>query len=150
MNAPCGVIRSHRTAGRHASAWAAAVELAIVLPLLMLLVLAAVDVGRVVFAYLSVSNAARSGAAYGAMHGFTPYTYSSWAAQIDLVIQQEMQGVPGFVQANLNSTISTTTDADGLFQLQVGVIYPFATIVNWPGLPTNIVLQRQVEMRQIR
>ncbi len=129
---------------------AAAVELAVVLPLLMLLALAATDVGRVVHAYLAVSNAARSGAAYGSMHNFTSYTHDFWDSQVRLVIEQEMQGMPGYSQSALQETLTTTTDADGLFQLQVEVVYPFATIVSWPGLPSNIVLRRQVEMRQIR
>ena len=44
----------------------ALVEFAIVLPVFLLLLVAAVDVGRVFFTYIDANNAAREGAAYGA------------------------------------------------------------------------------------
>jgi Flp pilus assembly protein TadG len=129
---------------------AAAVEMALVLPLVLLLTFAAVDFGRVVHAFLVVSNAARCGAEYGSMHEFTAYTRPSWESQIRSAMEDEMHGLKGFSATNLQSTYTTTTDSDGLFQLQIKASYPFATIVNWPGVPANVLLSHQVEMRQIR
>jgi Flp pilus assembly protein TadG len=128
----------------------AAVEFALILPLVLLLTLACVDLGRVVHAYLVVSNAARCGAQYGSMHEFTNYTRPSWESQIRTAIEGEMNGLRGFSSSNLQSTYTTTTDSDGLFQLVVKVNYPFNTIVTWPGVPSQLVLSHQVEMRQIR
>src|SRR5258708_3931374 len=91
----------------------AAVEMALVLPLILLLAFAVADFGRVVHAYLVVSNAARCGAEYGSMHEFTAYTRSSWQAQIRSVIEGEMSGLQGFSATNLQSTCTTTTDGDG-------------------------------------
>src|SRR6185503_6112479 len=45
------------------------VELALVLPVLLLLVLAAVDLGRIFFARIAVANAAREGAYEASYHG---------------------------------------------------------------------------------
>jgi Flp pilus assembly protein TadG len=126
------------------------VEFALVLPLLLLLTLAAVDFGRVVYAYLVVSNAARCGAEYGAMHGFTSYTQSSWQAQVQAAETGEMQNLSGFAAANFQAAVSTTTDGDGLYQIAVTASYPFSTIVSWPGVPSAVQLSRQVVMRQIR
>jgi Flp pilus assembly protein TadG len=128
----------------------AAVELAVVLPLILLFVFACADFGRVMYAYLTVSNAARCGAEYGAMHEFTPYTRSSWESQVQLAVQEEMQQLPGFAAGNLQVTLTTTTDQDGMFQLMVEVNYPFQTIVNWPGVPSQVPLDRKILMRQIR
>jgi Flp pilus assembly protein TadG len=129
---------------------AAAVEMALVLPLILLLAFAVADFGRVVHAYLVVSNAARCGAEYGSMHEFTVYTRSSWEAQIRSVMEGEMSGLQGFSATNLQSTYTTTTDSDGLFQVRVGATYPFTTIVSWPGIPAQVLLSHQVEMRQVR
>ena len=41
-----------------------------------------------------------------------------------------MNGLRGFSAPDLQSTYTTTTDSDGLFQLKVKVSYPFTTIVN--------------------
>lgn len=135
---------------RRASHGLAAVETAIVLPLVLLLTFATIDFGRIVYAYVAVSNAAYAGAEYGSMHQFTSYTQASWQAQIQTAIQNEMQNLSGFTAANLQSSSSTTTDSDGLFQVTVNVSYPFSTIVNWPGVPHQIQLTHQVVMRQIR
>ena len=47
------------------------VELALVTPLLVLLLLGAVELGRMGYAKISVTNAARAGVAYGAQNVFT-------------------------------------------------------------------------------
>ena len=85
------------------------------------------------------------------MLGFTPYTYSFWNHRRSISpSSKKCKACRGIHKANVQASITTTTDADGLFQVQVQVVYPFATIVHWPGLPSNIVLGHQVEMRQIR
>ena len=58
---------------------AAAVELAVVLPVLLLLALGCVDLGRAAALNIALSNAARVGAEYGATHRFTSYTLASVA-----------------------------------------------------------------------
>ena len=144
---------SRRFTSRHAHLvrqGMAAVEMAVLLPMILLFVFACVDFGRVMFAYVTVSNAARCGAEYGAMHEFTSYTRSSWESQVQSVIQDEMQQLPGFAASNLQVTLATTTDSDGLFQVSVEVVYPFQTIVNWPGVPSQALLDRKILMRQIR
>ncbi len=44
------------------------VELALTLPLLLLILLGVIDLGRIYFSYITVVNAAREGARYGAGH----------------------------------------------------------------------------------
>jgi Flp pilus assembly protein TadG len=127
-----------------------AVEFALLLPLILLLTLAAADFGRVMHAYLVVSNAARCGAEYGSMHGFTSYTQSSWQSQVLSAMNAEMSGLQGFSAASFQASCSTATDSDGLYQISVTASYPFTTIVNWPGVPSQIQLTHQVVMRQIR
>ena len=84
------------------------------------------------------------------MHGFTTYTQSSWQAQVQAAASAEMQTLPRFDAANLQTSCATTTDSDGLYQISVTVSYPFTTVVNWPGLPSAVQLNRQVVMPQIR
>lgn len=44
------------------------VELTLMLPILMLLLLGIIDLGRVFYTYVTMTNAAREGARYGAVH----------------------------------------------------------------------------------
>src|SRR5438034_6510408 len=64
-----------RRSGRPA---VAAVELAILLPVLVLIVLGCIDFGRFAYNYIAVTNAARAGAAYGMMNNYTSSTLSNW------------------------------------------------------------------------
>jgi Flp pilus assembly protein TadG len=48
------------------------VELALTLPLLILIMAGVLDLGRVFFAYITITNAAREGARYGADHPRNP------------------------------------------------------------------------------
>src|SRR5262245_891306 len=69
---------------------AAAAELAIILPLLVTVVLAAVDFGRFASAYIALTNAARAGAAYGMMNNYTASTLAGWQAGITQAARDEI------------------------------------------------------------
>jgi Flp pilus assembly protein TadG len=129
---------------------AAIVELALLVPLLLLLAFACVDFGRIMHAFVTVTNAARCGAAYGAMHKYTGYTRTFWEAEVRQAIEDEMAGLEGFDAQKLQTTVVTTTDDDELFRVDVDVAYPFETAVAWPGVPRQVQMRRRVEMRQVR
>lgn len=46
------------------------VELAIILPILLIILLGIIDFGRVFYAYVTITNASREGARYGSLHVF--------------------------------------------------------------------------------
>ena len=134
---------------------AAAAELAVIGPLLLTMVLAAVDFGRFAFNYIAVTNAARAGASYAVMNNYTSSTYGTWTAGITQAAKDEMTQQVGTGNiGNLNVTIATSTEGSGVKRVQVTASYPFTTLVNWQwtglGLPHTINMQRKLEMRLIR
>jgi len=129
---------------------AAAAELALALPILLLLAFGCADLGRAVASYLAVSNAARVGAEYGATHGFTTYTYSSWQSQVTQRAQAEAQGSVAFDPSRLTVTVSTVAGSGNFYQVTVAASYPFSTISAWPGLPDNFNLTHSVTMQRFR
>jgi Flp pilus assembly protein TadG len=128
----------------------AATELALILPLLMTFILGCIDFGRIAYAYCAVSNASRAAAEYGATHNFTAWTRAAWQSRIEQAASAELSAIPNFDAAQSNVSVSTTSDAYGLFRVTVDVQYPFTTIVPWPGMPQVVVLWRNTSMRQIR
>ena len=153
MNA-CTVSASTRrrrrpTVLRRARAGTAVVEMAVVTPVLLALAFGCTDFGRIFHAYAVVSNAARCGAEYGALHNFTNYTRDSWETAVRNAVESDMQGLAGYQSQQLDVAIATTTDADGLFRVAVQVTYPFQTVVSWPGLPSPVSLTHRLEMRRI-
>lgn len=129
---------------------AVATEIALVLPVVLLLVMAAADFGRVAHYDQVVSNAARAGGETGALRQFTPFTRPAWEAAVRQAALSEMQSLPGFDEAQLDYSLSTQLDADGLAQIVVEVAYPFQTRVAWPGIPSLTQLRQRYEIRQYR
>jgi len=129
---------------------AAAVEFALVLPLLMLFAIGSIDFGRIPHFHQVVSNAARTGAETGATQQFTSFTRSSWEAGIKAAVETEMQNLPDFEASKLTCQLTTTTNADGLARIVVEVSYPFETLIRWPGMPHQVQLHKRIEVLQFR
>jgi Flp pilus assembly protein TadG len=141
--AKCGADRNRRRG-------AAATELALTLPLLLLLAFGCVELGRAVSMYTIVCCAASAGAEYGATHGYTSYTYSSWQDQVTQQVQNAVQGNPSFNSNQLSVVVNTTAETGGFNLATVTANYQFSTITQWPGLPHEFTITHTVGMRRYR
>lgn len=117
----------------------AAVELAVLLPLLILLFVIAVDVGRIFHFSLTIQNCARAGAAYASdphVAHESPFSTVEEAAQADA--------------PNLSPPPKITTqiglDAAGRSYVEVTAAHTFSSISHFPGIPHQIDLARTVRM----
>jgi Flp pilus assembly protein TadG len=129
---------------------AAAIEMALTLPVLLLLAFGCVDLGRAASAKIVVCNAARAGAEYGSTRGMTTFNQATWEQAIRDEVETEMQGIPSFDDAKLSVSIIT---ADGDYDLDivsVTVAYNFDTVTGWPGIPASISLNHTVSMQRFR
>jgi len=125
---------------------AAAMEFALLLAPLMLILLGAIDFGRFAFAAITISNAARTGAAN--------CQYSSCAGisdgDIRQVVHDEAQPHLDIPMTSTNIPISRPTADPGCTAsrpcLRVGVVYAFATLVPWPGMPASFNIVRQAQI----
>jgi Flp pilus assembly protein TadG len=124
-----------------------ATELAVILPLLMVLVLGSVDFGRFALSYIAVTNAARAGAGFGSVNSYTTATYSNWQNQVSQAVADEMSD---FDTTNLSVTATGIAESGGLWRAQVIVSYPFHCLVPWPGIPSTVNMQRTVVLRATR
>ena len=132
----------------------AMVEAALLLPLLLLIVLGAVDFGRFAYSHIAITNAARTGAAFGAVNPFTTATRTVWETNVRQRITDDLgptlSAAPGFAPATDVTAVRSIETLTGLWSVRVEVSYPFRTIVPWPGIPGETTLRRAVEMRGIR
>jgi Flp pilus assembly protein TadG len=131
-----------RGAGRPPRRGVAAVELALLLPLLAFLFIVAVDYARLFYFSLTVQNCARNGAMYasdptGAIQ--SPYASTEQAALSDA----------GNLSPTPTVTSRTVTDSTGTYA-EVTVTYQFKTITSYPGIPNTVNLTRTVKMRMTR
>ncbi|MCH7699188.1 MAG: pilus assembly protein [Chloroflexi bacterium] len=122
-------------------------ELALITPIFLILALGIFDYGRVYFAYVSVTNGARTGADYAA---------ANCDASCDAA---DIMGIRSAVVAETSELLNTSptnptvnVNTGGWFgpdhrNVDVTVNYTFSTLIPWPGLPNTMNVERTVRAR---
>src|SRR5947209_6465125 len=124
---------------------AVAAELVLVLPVLMLLTLGAIDLGRFVYAYIAVTNAAFAGASYGSVNPPTAATQNEWIAAVQQAVYDDLSD---FDQSKVSApTVTLTSVSNVPNRVSVDVRYQFTTSFTWPGIPSTLTLERVVVLR---
>lgn len=148
---------------RHDDAGQAFVEVALLLPLLFLLLVGGAEVGRLAYAAIEVSNAARAGVAYGAQTHATAADYNGikQAALADAPDIASLTVSPQTLACSCQDTTGTVTSITCsstaltacprpsiiLEDVQVNTSATFNTGFHLPGLPSSFSLQGQAIMR---
>ncbi|MFM7058302.1 MAG: TadE/TadG family type IV pilus assembly protein [Planctomycetota bacterium] len=124
----------------------AAIELAVALPLLVLLLLGCVDVGRLTLRYICLSNAASEAATFASLNAPGQFGgVSGWIAAVrQRAISESALLSPPLTVAEI--LVDTSVLGDGLVSVQVES--SFETIVSWPGLPQTWMMVRKVVLSQ--
>ena len=132
----------------------AATELAVVLPFLCFVFAIAVDYSRIFYYTITLEYAARDGAYFASNYpGLYSYTDASSTQAQDITNaalgeSTNISPTPT-VAATYDTTYNgsyTSTTTDGTGFVQVKVTYTFTTIMNFPGVPSSTVINRQVRM----
>jgi Flp pilus assembly protein TadG len=117
----------------------ATVELAFLLPLLVFLFAIGVDFARLYNPYVTITNAASSGALYGSQSASRSVDTAGIAAAA-LADTADLSPAPSV-------SSSTSTDASGNPYVTVTVTWNFQTVTHFPGVPSSLNITRTVKMR---
>ena len=136
----------------------AMVELAVVLPVLILIAVGVMDYGRVYFTSIAVANAARAGAEWGAQGGGG--AFSTNTAGIQAFAQNDGSEVGTITIASSRVcrcgatvvTCSTGSDCGGGYGPAAEFVEVTATktvplLLKYPGIPTSITVSRTAVFR---
>ncbi len=135
----------------------ALVELALMFPIFILLLVGAAEFGRLAYAAIEVSNAARAGASYGAQSHITASDFTN----IQLAATQDALNVSGVSATAADScacssggTITCSTALTScpspnriIEYVQVNTSGTIDPLFHYPGLPTTFTLTGQSIMR---
>ena len=132
----------------HARRGQGIVELAISMPLLLLLLLGTIDIGRVFYDYIQLRNAVREGAGYGAR---MPNDTAGIALRVN------RHGIPGNTSISVACTGNCTTTngvPNGVGTIEVTASHTFTPVTtaflqNWFGLGP-ITINVKSSMRLLR
>ena len=147
------------------------VELAILLPILLLLALGVIEMGRYAYIGILVGNAARAGAAYGSQS----LAQAGQNAAITLAADNDFKSNGQLASTlNVSSTFSCGCDSNGVVTpspigtnaqcfvkdankclggghwvvtLSVTASGTYNALFNYPGIPTSLNISRTSEMR---
>jgi Flp pilus assembly protein TadG len=141
------------------------VELALVLPIFILLLVGAVEVGRLAYASIEVSNAARAGVAYAAQN----HTTAKDSANIQLAATNDAPDVSsltatpsyscncessaGVMGASVACTAISTAAGSCpspsriVLYVQITTTAPVNTVFHFPGIPSTVTLRGFASMR---
>lgn len=122
---------------------AAAVELAVLLPFLVFLLIIGADWARLLYFKIEVDGAARAGALWAADPSRQGEAPTGWNTLLNAV-RKASPSLPADTAAN-----DTITTSGGITVHQVTVTMSFATLTNFPGVPTTSTIKRTVEMREL-
>jgi Flp pilus assembly protein TadG len=139
---------SNRTTGQ------ASVEMAFSVPLLIVLLLVAVEAGRICLVATGLSSAARAGVQYGAQNLTTVSDTSGMqnAAKADAPNLTGMTATASYYCECSDGSASTCLATDcasshRLTYVKVNTSATYTPLVNWPGIPTTTTLTSQAIMR---
>jgi Flp pilus assembly protein TadG len=139
---------------RRSDAGTAAVEMALILPLLAILALGVSEFGRIYFAAITVADAARAGAQYGAQNTVT----STDSAAINQAARNEAADI-GAITASSNrfcrcpdgSSPTCTGTCTGYGSpevfVRVSTSMTVTLLMRYPGMPATIPISRTATFR---
>lgn len=115
------------------------IELTLVLPFLLLIMVAALDLGRAYYVYVALTNAAREGARYGASN---PSNDSGVRSRVQKEVENSNLSIPGgqipapvcyeYVEGSTDFGASISCDAAGSGDyIVVTVNYPFRLVTGY-------------------
>jgi Flp pilus assembly protein TadG len=129
------------------------VELALVTPLLLLLLVGTIEVGRFAYYSIVVSNAARAGAQYGAQSLAT----AADTAGISTAAKNDAQNITGLTVtssqlcgcsgAGLSGNCPATGCAHALVYVKVTAAGSFTSLFSYPGIPKTFDVTSTEKMR---
>lgn len=130
----------------------AAVELAVALPILILLAIGVIDYGRVFYTSIAVANAARAGAEYGVQNSSTSVN----SAEIENFAERD--GAEAGIEATsqtvyrCGATVVSASTSCGSYGparvfVEVTASRKVGTFFKYPGLPDSIPILRKATFR---
>lgn len=128
----------------------AVVEIAVLLPVVLVTVLAAVDYCRIYKDEVIISHAAHIGAVAAASQNFSSDTKSDWEARVRETTLRSTAGLSSRDGNEPQVTVSTVSEPDGYFVVTVDVTHQFQPTLLSHFLSAETTIHRSQTMRRFR
>jgi Flp pilus assembly protein TadG len=147
--------RTNLTGFRNREKGSSFIEVAILLPVMLLMCCGTMDFARVMYAGIEVANAARAGVQFGALtpgnsgntNGMVQAALSDAAdlgSGVTATARNFCECVGGTSEVDCSTSTCGTTPSG---YVSVTANYTFNTLIPWPALPQTVSLTRTARMR---
>lgn len=122
----------------------AATEFAFVFPLMMVITIACVDLGRVAYTSMALISGVSSAGEFAATYSFNSYTRSAGEQELVDRIMDELETLSNFDPAMLTTTVEFDESDPDQMVVQINASYVFHSVTSLPGLPDEVLLCHQL------
>ena len=129
------------------------VELALILPMFLLILVPTVDIGRAIYMSIEVASAAQAGAAYGIQNP----TDASGMQSASTAGVSNLSGISAKAtygcecsdgtSASASCTSTPTCTYNSVNYVDVVATAPYSTTFGYPGLPSSMNISREIRLR---
>lgn len=132
------------------------IEMAFVLPVLVIVLVLAIDISRFLIVTMALNNAANQGAVAGSNHALNLTSQSAWNSQIQNAISNSMAQYSWFDDSRLSVTIPTPLsangmiDANGFRSIEVHITYQADYVIPWQGYSSPGLVTLKLRTDQVR
>ncbi|WP_166819652.1 TadE/TadG family type IV pilus assembly protein [Thalassoroseus pseudoceratinae] len=128
----------------------AATEFAIVLPLLVYVTLACIDLGRVAHTSMVLVSGVSSAGEFAATFAFTSFTQATGEEEIRSRIVSELELLTDFDPSLLTTSVTFDDQVSGQRVITIEASFPVEVVTSFPGLPSETVLSHQLRVVRYR
>lgn len=132
------------------------IEMAFILPVLLLVMVLAIDVSRFLIVTMALNNSVNQGAVAGSNTALNLSSQTTWNNKIHSAISSSMANYSWFDASKLNVTVpvpSTSNgmiDSSGFRSIQVQVTYQADYVIPWQGYSSPGLVSLTLRTDQIR
>lgn len=132
------------------------IEMACILPVILLILVLAVDMARFLIVSMSLNNALNQGLVAGSNNALNITSTATWSAGIENAIRQSMSQYGWYQPNDLTVTIPIPSVSNGLIDssgfrtIQVSATYQTQFVIPWQGLSGRHQLHLTMQTDQVR
>jgi hypothetical protein len=132
------------------------IEMAFILPVLIIVLVLAIDISRFLIVTMALNNAANQGVVAGSNHALNLTSQSAWNDQIQNAISNSMAQYSWFDNSKLSVNIPVPLsangmiDANGFRSIEVHITYQADYVIPWQGISSPGLVTLKLRSDQVR
>ncbi len=128
----------------------AATEFALVFPLMILITIACVDLGRVAYTSMALISGVSNAGEFAATYSFNSHTQAAGEQELVDRIVEELETLSSFDPGMLTTAVEFDEQDPNQTVVEIEATYVFQSVTGFPGLPDDVLLRHELRVVRYR